>query len=333
MKALVIEKPGASGVREKADPTPAPGWVTIRVMACGVCGTDLHIYQGEYLGGYPITPGHELAGVIEAVGPEVTRFSVGERVAVEPNIPCNNCEACLNNRQNFCENWRAVGVTLPGGMAELVACPESALFSIGELPFEQGAFMEPLSCVVHGVERARFRIGDRVALFGAGPIGIMMLRLLLLQGVTDVTVVEQNSHRLAIARASGAARCLSSTEELKVDFYDVVADATGAPALEERAPGFARPGGTVLLFGVPPAGKSIQLEPFAFFHKGLTILSSYTSLRNSYQAVSLIASGRLPVADLVTHRLPLERFAEGIEAIRSGKEVMKVMMLPNGQPG
>jgi len=96
------------------------------------------------------------------------------------------------------------------------------------------------------------------------------------------------------------------------------------------APSFARAGGTVLLFGVPPAGKSIRLEPFAFFHKGLTILSSYTSLRNFSQAVSLIASGRLPVADLVTHRLPLERFAEGIEAIKAGTEVMKVMMLPNG---
>jgi len=330
MKALVIEKPGLSGVKESIDPKPASGWVTIRVMACGICGTDLHIFQGEYLGGYPITPGHELAGVIEAVGAGVTRFAVGDRVAIEPNIPCNNCEACLHNRQNFCENWKAVGVTLPGGMAQLVACPESALFSIGGLPFEQGAFMEPLSCVVHGVERAHFRIGDRVALFGAGPIGIMMLRLLLLQGVTDVTVVERNTHRLAIARTSGAAHCITSTNELKRDFYDVVADATGAPALEELAPSFARAGGTVLLFGVPPAGKNIQLEPFAFFHKGLTILSSYTSLRNSYQAVSLIASGRLPVTDLVTHRLPLERFSEGIEAITAGAEVMKVMMLPNG---
>ncbi len=330
MKALVIERPGASGVKVIAEAKPAPGWVIIRVMACGVCGTDLHIFQGEYLGGFPITPGHELAGVIEAVGPGVERFAVGDRVAVEPNIPCNNCEACLHNRQNFCENWKAIGVTLPGGMAELVASPENALFSIGKLPFEEGAFMEPLSCVIHGVERARVRIGDRVALFGAGPIGIMMLRLLLLQGVSDVTVVERNAHRLAIARASGAARCVAASEELRPDFYDVVADATGAPALEELAPSFARPGGTVLLFGVPPAGKSIRLEPFAFFRKGLTLLSSYTSLRNSYQAVSLIASGRLEVADLVTHRLPLERFAEGIEAIQAGAEVMKVMMLPNG---
>ncbi len=330
MKALIIERPSSARVAELPDPRPADGEVLIRVMACGICGTDVHIFQGEYLGGYPITPGHEFSGVVEAVGAGVERFRVGDRVAVEPNIACNNCPSCLNNRQNFCERWQAIGVTLPGGMAELVVCPESAVVPAGALPFDKAAFMEPLSCVIHGVERARCRPGDRVLLLGAGPIGILLLRLLLLQGASEITVVERNASRLSVARRSGAAETRAGTDGLTTDFYDLVVDASGAPALEALSPRYARAGGTVLFFGVPPAGKTIEIEPFALFRKGLTLLGSYTSLRNSYQAVALIESGKLPVEDLVSHRLPLEEFGRAVETIRKGTEdAMKVMLFPS----
>src|SRR5512144_3137733 len=112
MKALVIEKPGKALTRDVAPPLPGPNDVLIKVAACGICGTDVHIYRGEYLGSYPITPGHELAGTVAAVGADVHRWHPGDRVAVEPNIACNNCPACLSNRQNFCESWQGVGVTL-----------------------------------------------------------------------------------------------------------------------------------------------------------------------------------------------------------------------------
>ena len=138
----------------------------IQVMASGICGTDLHIYRGEYMGKYPVIPGHEFSGVVAARGSGVTRFKVGDRVAVEPNIACDNCLNCLNNRQNFCLNWQAIGVTLPGGMEEYVIVPERAAFDIGQLPFEIGAFMEPLSCVVHGIERAHIGMADQVGIFG-----------------------------------------------------------------------------------------------------------------------------------------------------------------------
>src|SRR5664280_45749 len=123
MKAAVVLQPKQIAMQELPLPEPAPGELLIRVMASGICGTDVHIFLGEYLGSYPIIPGHEFGGVIEQVGSAVTRFKVGDRVAVEPNLPCDNCVNCLNNRQNFCLNWQAVGVTRPGGMAQFVSVP------------------------------------------------------------------------------------------------------------------------------------------------------------------------------------------------------------------
>ena len=331
MKAARIEKPGILGIVEVEARQPGPGEVLIQVMVSGICGTDIHIFRGEYLGSYPVIPGHEFAGVVRQVGPGVTRFKPGDRVAVEPNIACDNCANCLNNRQNFCLNWQAVGVSLPGGMAQEVIAPEKAVFDIGALPYEQGAFVEPLSCVLHGVERLGAQLADRVVILGAGPIGCLLLQAVRLRGACEVTLVAKNSARLQAARGLGADICLENMDELKRDFYDVVVDATGKIAVMSRTIEFARYGGKVLLFGVPPNGQSMSIEAFPIFRKGLTILSSFTSLRNSMQAVSLLASGQIRVAEIISHRLPLEEFQRGIELIESGKEnVKKVMILPNG---
>jgi 2-desacetyl-2-hydroxyethyl bacteriochlorophyllide A dehydrogenase len=317
-------------VEEVACPEPEAGEVLLRVMASGICGTDVHIFHGEYLGDYPIIPGHEFAGVIEAVGPGVTRWRPGDRVAVEPNIACDNCESCLNNRQNFCQNWQAVGVTRPGGMAQFTTLPEKAAFDVGDLPFEQAAFVEPLSCVLHGLERLQIASADRVAILGAGPIGLLLLQGARLNGASHVTVVDKNAARVSFAGQSGADEILTELDELTPDGYDAMIDATGVIAVMRRAIDFARPGGKVLLFGVPPAGQEMCLEAFKIFRKGLTLLSSFTSVRNSYQAVNLLRTGRVRVDQLVSHRLPLEEFQRGISVIEAGSEgVKKVMILPN----
>jgi D-arabinitol dehydrogenase (NADP+) len=334
MKAILIERPGRVRVVERPMPQPEANELRIRVMASGICGTDIHILRGEYLGDYPVIPGHEFSGVVERVGESVTRFQVGDRVAVEPNIACDNCYNCLHNRQNFCLNWQAIGVTRPGGLAQYVAAPEKAVFSIGDLPFEHGAFMEPLSCVLHGIERAEIRLADRVLVFGAGPIGVLLLQAVQLQGSVEVTVVEKNPARAELTLALGAQRCFLNLEELKEDRYDVVIDATGYVPLMARTIDFARHGGTVLLFGVPPAGQLMELEAFKIFRKGLTVLSSFTSVRNSYQALSLLQSRRVDVAELISHRLPLADFERGVEAIEAGSEdVKKVLILPQENQG
>jgi NADPH2:quinone reductase len=252
-------------------------------------------------------------------------------VAVEPNIACDNCEACLNNRQNFCLNWSAVGVTRPGAMEQYTTAPEKAVFDIGALSFEQAAFMEPLSCVLHGLERLGAELGDKVAILGAGPIGLLLLQGIRAQGASQVTVVDKNKSRVDLAGELGAARTLTDIAALRPDFYDVVIDATGAIPVMARTIDFVRPGGKALLFGVPPRDQEIRFDPFKIFNKGLTLLSSYTSVRNSYQALSLLQAGRIQVEGLISHRLPLEGFQHGIEMIEQGAEgVKKVQILPNG---
>ena len=330
MKAVVIEKPGNIAVKDVPVPSPRDDELLIEVKASGICGTDIHIFHGEYLGSYPVIPGHEFAGVVKEVGSKVSRFKVGDHVAVEPNIACDNCPPCLSNRQNFCDNWNGVGVTLPGGMAQFVAAPVKAVFGIGDLPFTSGAFVEPLSCVLHGVQKAGFTLADKVLIIGAGPIGTLLLKSILLEGASEITTLDKNAARLELSRKSGATRTLSSLDEVAQDEYDVVVDATGVPALMERTLGFARYGGRVLLFGVPPSGSRISLDAFMIFRKGLAIHSSYTSVRNSIQAVRLLQSGRIDVGSLVSHQLPLERFRDGIALIEEGKEgVQKVIMRPD----
>ena len=331
MECIVINKPGNIVVTEREIPEPGPTEVLIQVMASGICGTDLHIFHGEYLGDYPVIPGHEFSGVVTSAGSQVKRFKVGDRVAIEPNIACDNCDPCLNNRQNFCLNWQAIGVTLPGGMEQYVTAPEKAVFGIGELPFDQAAFMEPLSCVVHGIERARIDLADRIAILGAGPIGDLMLQMARIQGAVHITMLESNPGRAELARQLGADLVVAGLEDLKLNAYDVVIDATGVIPVMNGSIDFVRNGGTVLLFGVPPSGKNLEVEAFKIFQKGLTILSSYTSVRNSLQTVGLLQSGRVKVEPLISHRLPLKELPRAFEMIEShDPAVKKVMILPNG---
>jgi 2-desacetyl-2-hydroxyethyl bacteriochlorophyllide A dehydrogenase len=330
MKSVVIERPNEISIVQRDIPEAGPGELLIQVMASGICGTDLHIYRGEYMGKYPVIPGHEFSGVVAAIGDGVTRFKVGDRVAVEPNIACDNCVNCLNNRQNFCLNWQAIGVTLPGGMEEYVVVPERAAFPIGDLPFEIGAFMEPLSCVVHGVERARIGLGDRVAIFGAGPIGDLMIQMARIQGAAQITVLEINPGRADLAGQLGADVVVNSFDELQADTYDIVIDATGAIPVMNRTIDYARKGGTVLLFGVPPSGKNLEVEGFKIFQKGLTVLSSFTSRRNSFQAVDLLQSGQVRVDSLISHRLSLNEMPKALELIENrDPAVKKVIVQPN----
>ena len=329
MKALVIEKPGTALVKELPVPEAGDGEVLVRVMHSGICGTDIHIFRGEYFGEYPVVPGHEFSGVVEQVGKSVKRFSPGDRVAIEPNVACDNCSACLNNRQNFCENWNGIGVTLPGGMAEYACVPEKAVFPIGSIPFEHGAFVEPLACVIHGVERARIRGGDRVLIAGAGPIGLLLAQVIRLHGASCIAQADVNADRLHLAQECGADAAYASLQEAPAEAFDVVVDATGVIPVMEQCLKHVRKGGTVLLFGVPPKEGQLTLPAFTLFQHGLTVLSTFTSVRNSLQAVRLLESGSVDVSSLVSHILPLEGFEDGVKLIESGTDgVKKVLIKP-----
>ena len=332
MRACQIVEPGI--IRELSLDmqnmlNPPQGWITIRVNASGICGTDLHIFLGEYLGDYPIIPGHEFSGDVVAIGDKVDKFQIGDRVAIEPNLSCGICDACLHNRQHFCEDWQAIGVTMSGGMATHVIVPQQAAFTIGDLSFEEAAFMEPLSCVIHGVGLIGSALGTHILLIGAGPIGMLLLRTLKNIGTVELDIVEKNKSRRNFAAAERTGQVFSDFSQVKKEHYDIVVDATGVISVLEQCISYARPAGKILFFGVPPKGKVMTIEPFRLFNKELTIMSSYTSLRNSKQAIDLISVGRIVVKDLISHRLPLNELEDGLRLVLDGKEPsIKVMILP-----
>ncbi|MDR1744149.1 MAG: zinc-dependent alcohol dehydrogenase family protein [Planctomycetota bacterium] len=329
MKAAKIIEKGRVDIVDLPKPEPGDGEVLIRVESSGICGTDLHMYHGQSMGGYPIVPGHEFAGVVEAAGRGTSRFKAGDRVAVEPNLSCGNCPACLENRQHFCRNWQALGVTLPGGMAEYAVAPENAAFGIGDLDSDSGSFVEPLSCVLHGLERLGPRIGDRSLLLGTGPIGLLLMRVLKCAGASGIDVIETDAGRREMAAKEGMGAAFSSFDGVEKRRYDAVIDATGVLAAERDALDFVRDCGTVLYFGVPPEGGTFALEPYQLFRRELTLLSTFTSLRNSLQAVRLMREGAVKVSDLVSHRLPLEDLEKAFTMLIEKREpALKVVMKP-----
>ena len=184
--------------------------------------------------------------------------------------------------------------------------------------------------MLHGIESVGIRLADNVAVIGTGPIGMLLIRTARSWGAARFTVAELSEERLAAARRDGIAEATTDVASLPSDSFDIVIDATGAPPMLSQAIRLARPGGRVLMFGVSPQGKTATIEPFQVFRKGLSIFASYTSRRNSLQALALIGSGRVRVDDLVSHRVPLEGFEGGIHKIEDrSQNAMKVMVFPN----
>lgn len=328
-KAIRIDQPNQISLVDVNLPSLSAKEILIKVMASGICGTDVHILRGGYFSNYPIIPGHEFSGIVEKVGFSISRFKMGDHVAVEPNITCDSCYNCLNNRQNFCLNWEAIGVTIAGGMSQYVIVPEKAAFLTNQIPFEHAAFMEPLSCVLHGIEKIRINSGDKVVILGAGPIGLLFLQIVPLQGASHISVIEKKMNRAKLAKQYNADQVFYDLNDLEDDYFDVVIDATGDISLMEKSVDLVRPGGKVLLFGVPTKGKRLKIEAIKIFRKGLSIFSSFTSLRNSYQALSLLENGKVNVGDIISHRLPLSEFERGVGLIEKGEEdVKKVIILP-----
>ena len=329
MKAAVIEQKNILKTQEVDVPEPSENEVLIEVYASGICGTDLHIYQGDYKGTYPIIPGHEFSGIVRKAGAAVRNFKEGDRVAVEPNLSCGVCYDCLNNRQHFCENVQAVGVTRQGGFAQYVCAPEAAVFSIGDLSFEEAAFMEPLSCVLHGVEEVQPDLADKVLLIGAGPIGLLLLQSFLVKGCSEITVVDRDSSRLDLAKDLGAACVTTDLQTLEKEAYHIVCDATGVTAVIELTLDYVRPSGKILWFAVPHKDAVAQVPLFRMFEKEISIYSSYTSLRNSWQAIHLLQNRRIRVDKLISHKLPLEEFEKGLKIIETHSEpAMKILCIP-----
>ncbi|MFA4028297.1 MAG: hypothetical protein GDYSWBUE_000177 [Candidatus Fervidibacterota bacterium] len=322
MRAAIVEAPNQLIITDIEEPQPGEGEILVEVRACGVCGTDLHIYDGLFPANYPLVMGHEFCGIVAAVGDGVSGISVGERVAIQPNVPCGSCELCRCGRPNLCEGLLAYGVHLNGGFARMCIVRCENAFPIGDMPFEAGAFVEPLACCLHGVNLVGVNAGDRAIVFGAGPIGLLLAQICKLRGASEVVVVDIVEERLQVASSLGFVALLgdelSSDEAAHAHSYELAIDASGATAVIERLTRFVRDGGRVLLFGVAPMDAQVTISPFEIYRRELTIAGSFSLGYEFDAAIRLLNSGQIHYDPLITHRMPLDGLREALEYKRRG---------------
>jgi len=341
MKAAVYLGPLHLEMRELEIPKIGPRDLLVHIRVATTCGTDLKTYKrGHPYFQPPIVFGHEFAGVVHQVGDEVSKFKEGMRVVAANSAPCNSCFFCKRGKQNLCEKLKEN--MLYGAFAEYIRVPahivEQNVYQLADhVPFQAAALTEPLACVVNGNEAANIHPGDRVAIVGTGPIGLMQLQLAKMSGASQLIAIDLNSHRLEVARTLGATDSINPSETDEVREIqkltegrgaDVVIEAAGLAQTWEKAIEMTRKGGTTVLFSGPEPGTTITLDTNRFHYQELTIkgIFHHTPLYVE-KAFTLISSGAIKTVPLITHEMPLEKLEEAFQKMLEGSAI-KVAIRP-----
>jgi L-iditol 2-dehydrogenase len=320
MKAVRLHAPNDLRQHDEPKPEPGPGEVLVRVTAVGICGSDLHWFNEAGIGDArfqkPLVLGHEIAGVI-AEGPKK-----GVRVAVDPAVPCNECEFCRQGNPNLCTHMRFAGHGLEdGALREYIAWPDECLFPLPDsLSDADGVMLEPLGVAIHAVDLAHLRAGMSVGVFGCGPIGLLVIQVARLAGAMEVFITEPLSPRLDIARGLDAKEWTPGQE------VDVAFECAGENGAVEDAIAAAKPGGRVVLIGIP-ADDRTSFSATVARRKGLTI-KLVRRMKFTYpRAIQLVESGKVDVCSLVSHHFPLEQ-AQKAFTVAQRRSGLKVIITP-----
>jgi D-arabinitol dehydrogenase (NADP+) len=338
MKAIVYSSPRTFEVAEVPTPECGPGEVLVRVLVAGVCGTDAHLHEGEFGPTYPLTPGHEVAGEVVAVGEGVTTPIVGSLVTFDNAAVCGHCPECRRGRPAFCANLRAQGVTAPGGFAEFVITDADRCFVVDDLDPEVAVFAEPTACVIHGLDVLALTPGARVLLFGAGPTGLLLTQLLAGSGAGSLTVAAPTRAKLELAAAHGADHVVvvdrddpgvaeAELRELAGPGFDVVVDATGVVSVLEQAIPLLGVGGTVFVYGMTAENARWAVPPYDIFRRELVIKGSFAQQFSFDRAVEALRTGRVDTTGMITHRFGLDQYADALAAI-ADSSCIKAVVIP-----
>lgn len=319
MRAAVADGHGGIDVRELPVPVPPPGWVVIAPVGTGVCGTDLHLIEGDYPHGrFPVVPGHEFAGYITEIGPDVTNFADNDYVGVNPNISCGKCTWCRKGATNLCIDLLPVGVAINGSCAEFVAVPEQIVFRLDSAIEHRAApLIEPFSCVLHALERVPNWRDDEIVVFGAGSIGLMAVILARAEGAAGIRIVEPNATRRAAALELGAIQVAASAAELDREVFDIAVDASGHPAAIGQAIAALGPRGRLIQMGVASPSATVALSPYEVFAKELSIIGSNSLAEKYPESAERMVDLQSELTSLVTGTFTLEEYQDALVAARS----------------
>ena len=338
MKAVRLESIGNLFVREVPKPVPGPDDLLVRVEACGICGTDRHLFHGEFPSTPQTTLGHEFCGIVEAVSSEVRRFSPGVRITGDPNIACGRCPQCQDGRINLCRNLQAIGIHLDGGFAEYVIVPQKQAVELPpSLKPTHGAFCEPLACCLHGVEMAQIKPGASVVVLGGGVIGLLTVQLARLAGAATVILSTRQQSRRSLAEEIGATASVDPSKDIVAQVtgpgglvpggVDVVIECAGVAETVQQSMRLAKPGGTVVILGVMPQGAKVEIEPFDILFRELRVLGSFINPFVHRRAAELVANGTIEIDKLITRHITLDEAPDVIANPPAPGEV-KVLVVP-----
>ncbi len=327
-------------LEEMPVPTLGPGEILVKVMASGICGSD--VMEWYRIKKAPRVLGHEIAGMVVEVGEGVKNFKVDDRVFVSHHVPCNTCYYCLNGHHTVCDTLRTTNFD-PGGFAEYIRVPQinvdRGTFLLPEtITFEEGVFIEPLACVVRGLRLACFRPGQSLFIIGSGISGILHIALAKASGAGKILASDISPVRLTMARKFGADGVLLANEVSEKKIREIndgrlperVIVCAGSVSAFEQALQCVDRGGTVLCFGVLPPGIPLSFPFFDFWHNGITLLPTYGGApADIVQAIELIRVHRLPLQEMVTHRFSLAETGLGLKLVEEAKDSMKIIIEPH----
>ena len=314
MKAVVLSAVNNLAIAEVEKPKPGVKECLVKVLACGICGTDRHIYHGEYPSAKPVILGHEFGGVIEEVGSN-SKFKVGQVVSVDPNIVCGNCEDCRAERTAFCPDLTALGVNINGGLAEFVLTPDSQIYPVrNDLNPLHLAFIEPLACSIRGMDLAKLTGGEKVAILGGGVIGLLVVQLAKLAGASEIVLVTRQKFRRDVALKIGATRVVDPQSEdvnTVITKMDVTFECAGSVETFKQSQNITRRGGSVIVLGLTASDANLEVNPFNIVVNELRIQGSFLNPLTQARAAELVESGKLNLDILISKVVDLS----GVKAI------------------
>lgn len=328
MKAVVIEKPGVMQLQEVALPQPPANFVRVKVMAAAICATDLEVIDGNIPANYPLIPGHEWSGIVDAVGSEQDSHWIGKRVIGSNDVVCLQCDACRSGNWRYCADFEEIGFKRNGAYAEYVIVPSYGLCQLPDhVAFAEAALCEPLGVALGTMEKSGAKFGDTCLIMGAGSIGLSILAVAKAMGLKDIVVCATTHRRLKLAKQMGASHVIATKEQdlmaemKKLHPYgtDIVIDATGIESCIQQCLKLAKKGGSVTLAGYG-RGKTMQIRIDDIHVNNLRLIGAGNNWNQHKKAVELMAKGLIDLSPFVTNILPLDAYETGIELARTRPE-------------
>ncbi|KAH7882416.1 chaperonin 10-like protein [Phlebopus sp. FC_14] len=339
MEAVYYQAPRQFDVRSVPIPTISDDEVLIKVTCCGICGTDGHVHEGEFIATFPLIPGHEVTGSIASVGKNVQGLAVGDRCVADPGVTCGTCFYCRRGKHVLCENYHGRGINLPGGFAEYVVFDAKQVYKIKNLTDEEATLVEPAACAIHGLDKLNPPVGVTVLVIGAGPTGLILAQLLKLNGASKVVIAANKGIKTKIAQDLEAgdeyveldrADPAAQWEQIKRDNpygFDVVVEATGNGKVANDAINYVSRGGTLMIYGVYSNDALVHWPPSKIFGDEIRIIGSFAQTHCFPRAVAYLDSGKVRVKGMVTDVFKISEYQQALDKMNS-RSALKIAVKP-----